>query len=132
MREEDVADEVAGEEGSLDFRYFTAHFPCLRGTPDTQKVGIQVEVFEIGPPSIVEVALKGAVAEYNARCVLAQNPEDAICQGDQLLEVNGAVWDSEISSLLSNLRRDEILFMVLRRKKPSDHITAEHSAHMHS
>ena len=97
-----------------------------------EKVGIQVEVFEIGLPSIVEVALKGAVAEYNARCVLAQNPEDAICQGDQLLEVNGAVWDSEINYLLSNLRRDEILFVVLRRKKPSDHITAEHSDHMRS
>ena len=62
MREEDVADEVTGEEGSPEFRYFTAHFPCLRGTPDMQKVGIQVEVFEIGPPSIGEVALNGAVA----------------------------------------------------------------------
>ena len=86
----------------------------------------------LGPLSIAEVALDGAVAEYNARCVLAQHPEDAICQGDQLLEVNGAVWDSEISSLLSNLRRDEILFMVLRRKKPSDRSTVEHSDHMRS
>ena len=29
LREEDVVDEVTGEEGSPDFRYFTVHFPCL-------------------------------------------------------------------------------------------------------
>ena len=71
-----------------------------------------------GPHSLAEVALDGAVAEYNARCVAARHPEDAICRGDELLEVNGAVWDSELDSLLKNLRGDDMLFMVLRRREP--------------
>ena len=116
VQQEGVAGEVTSGESSSDFKYFTAHLPCLRKGPNRQKIGIQIEVFEVGPPSIAEVAPDGAVAEYNARCVF-QNSEDAICENDQLLEVNGAAWDTEIGSLLSNLRSDETLCMVLRRKR---------------
>jgi len=107
--------------GPRYFRYFIAHFPCPRKGPGQKKVGFGVKsrLAEGKPPHVIVVRPEGAMAEYNARCAQASFHDDVVCVGDEILEVNGVVWESGEDPLMKKLGEDEMLFIVLRRQRCS-------------
>ena len=74
------------------------------------KVGFKVEVSGNGePPRVGAAHPVGAMADYNARCRGMSFAEDAVYQGDDILEVNGENWDTG-ERLMSEMREAERLF----------------------
>jgi len=121
MQREEPAFAAAGDEDPDIFRYFIAHFPCPRKGPGQKKVGFGVKsrLAEGKPPHVIVVRPEGAMAEYNARCAQASFHDDVVCVGDEILEVNGVVWESGEDPLMKKLGEDEMLFIVLRRQRCS-------------
>jgi len=60
---------------------------------------------------------EGALAQYSCRCHQTSFDEEAVRKDDEILEVNGQVWESSEQQLRDKLEEDELLFIVFRRRR---------------